>query len=390
MKRTPIPRRSRQTPDVAELTRLAQSLSLSSSRVEDNFWEQRLARLIDQLIDSGNDEALNAAMDQLYRGEGRAYDALADMIEACCENRGAGARDDNELLLFAAPLLAWSRFVVPAVTIPAAVLDNLRVQLQAHVLAAEVRVGLADILFSPDQLPHGYCETARLADRLGKAALHARDLRVDPSQLGETVNFLSDTRYLVGVAVAPKGAPLFRWQEADGNREESLLRWRTQGGEALRPLLPACAYELLQPLAYHAACRDADRLSRPYSIRASVAFLNTALNIASPQLRAVAAPFCDRKPEEYRIGFALKENGAVVHGVVWPLLEAEDENSDTPAQIEAVLRESGIEDVRLLDHQFPLEYCDDCGAPFYPNAEGEPVHAELPEDDGAAMPQHLH
>lgn len=388
MKRTPIPRRTRQTPDVAELTRLAQSLSLSSSRVEDGFWELRLTRLIDQLIDSGNDEALNAAMDQLYRSEGRAYDALADMVEARCENRSAG--DGSELLLFAAPLLAWSRFVVPAGTIPAAILDNLRVQLQAHVLAAEVRVGLADFLFSPDQLPHGYCETARHADRLGKAALHGRDLRVDPSQLGETVNFLSDTRYLVGVVIAPKGAPLFRWQETDINREESLRRWRAQGGEALRPLLPACAYELLQPLAYHAACRDADRLSRPYSIRASVAFLNTAANISSTQLRAVVAPFHDRKPEEYRIGFALKENGVVVHGVVWPLLEAEDENSDTPAQIEAVLRESGIEDVQLLDHQFPLEYCDDCGAPLYPNTEGEPVHAELPNEDGAAISQHLH
>jgi uncharacterized protein YuzB (UPF0349 family) len=28
----------------------------------------------------------------------------------------------------------------------------------------------------------------------------------------------------------------------------------------------------------------------------------------------------------------------------------------------------------------PLEYCDDCGAPLFPNPEGENVHAEMPED----------
>jgi hypothetical protein len=37
-----------------------------------------------------------------------------------------------------------------------------------------------------------------------------------------------------------------------------------------------------------------------------------------------------------------------------------------------------------------LEYCDDCGAPLYPNPEGEPVHAELPEPEEEALPRHLH
>jgi uncharacterized protein YuzB (UPF0349 family) len=37
-----------------------------------------------------------------------------------------------------------------------------------------------------------------------------------------------------------------------------------------------------------------------------------------------------------------------------------------------------------------LEYCDDCGAPLYPNPEGEPVHAELPEQEEEAVPRHLH
>ncbi|MFY9329840.1 MAG: DUF2863 family protein, partial [Georgfuchsia sp.] len=220
-------------------------------------------------------------------------------------------------------------------------------------------------------------------------AIHGRDLHIDPRQLGETMSFLSDTRYLVGVIVAEKGAPLFRWQEADGNRETALARWRTQGGEVLRPLLPACASELLLPLAFHSACREAERQSRPYSIRASVAFLNTAVNIAANRLSAVVAPFKENRIEEYRIGFIHKDNNDVVHGVVWPLLDTEEGN-DTAAQIEMVLRECGIDDIRLIEHTLPLEYCDDCGVPLYPNSDDEAVHAELPEDNGAQAPQHLH
>jgi hypothetical protein len=46
--------------------------------------------------------------------------------------------------------------------------------------------------------------------------------------------------------------------------------------------------------------------------------------------------------------------------------------------------------VLLLDQRFPLEFCDDCGAPLYPNPEGEPVHAEMPEEQTEATPRHLH
>ena len=379
---------------------LAQSLAQSSSRLEDGFWEARLVLLINRHIASNDDDCLNTALDTLSKSNPRACDALADTIEFCCESRNPGTGSEHDVLLIAAPVLAWSRYAIPSGPISADNLANLRVQLTAHVLATDVRLGLADILFSPDQLPQGYADTAQFAGRLAKAALHGRNLHVDPTQLAETVNFLSDTRYLVGAIVAPKGAPLFRWQEGDrgdGERDTVLLDWRKQGGEALRPALPACAFELLLPLAFHAACRDADRLSRPYSIRASVAFLGSTVNIEAAGLCAVIALFQDNKLEEFRIGFVEPNSGNVIHGVVWPLLDATEyntsnlpDNPDTPAQIEAVLRDCGINDVRLLEQIFPLEYCDDCGAPLYPNREGEPMHAELPEGNATQAPQHLH
>jgi len=392
MKRSRFSRRTKQSPATEDLLRLASQLSLSGSRVEDSFWERRLADAVERLLADGDESALNAALDHLYGVGGRAYDELADMVEHCAEFRHhpLAAGNGQDALLIAAPVLAWSRYAIPSGQVPAEVLATLRVQLQAHVLADNVRFGLADFLFSPDQLPQSYCETAALAERLGKAALHGRDLSLDPEQMPETMNFLSDTRYLIGVVCAPAGAPLFRWQEGDATRSDALKQWRAQGGEAARPVLPACAIESLLPQSFHAAVREADRASRPYSLRAAVAFLQTALNVPAGKLRAVVAPYYDRQLEEYRIGFTLGEAPDVVHGVVWPLLENEDEASELPGQIEAVLHEAGLSDVLVLDHRFPLEYCDDCGAPLYPNPDGEPVHAELPEQMEETAPRHLH
>ena len=139
-----------------------------------------------------------------------------------------------------------------------------------------------------------------------------------------------------------------------------------------------------------AASRQADRASRPYSIRASVAFLSSTLNVAPTGIRAVIAPFHERQLEEYRIGFTTLNSNKVVHGVVWPLLGIEDDSPEVTQQIEQALRECGVTSILQLDQRFPLEYCDDCGVPLYPSPEGEAVHAELPEDSAEQMPRHLH
>ena len=56
---------------------------------------------------------------------------------------------------------------------------------------------------------------------------------------------------------------------------------------------------------------------------------------------------------------------------------------------ETALREAGVGSVIMLDQRFPLEFCDDCGAPLYPSPEGEVAHAEMPEDQAEQMPRHL-
>ena len=391
MKRTRLSSRKRISADATELGRLATGLAESGGKLEDLFWEKQLVDLIDKLLQEGAEDDLNASLDRLFDSHAAAHDSLADLIEARAETGELTLQDkDYDVLLFNVPLLAWSRFSIPAGTIPKSTLQTLKVQLGAHVFSADAKLALADYLYSPDQLPRSFVETWQLMRDLGSAALANETLKIDLSTLAETNQFLSDTRYLIGAIAVPRGTSLFRWNEAKTVTHESALKeWVKQGGPCLEPLLTGCAFETLLADAYHAACRTADMASRPYSLRASVAFLQTTLGKPAESLRAVIGGFYDKRLEEYRIGFGPRDNEAIYHGVVWPLLGAEDETTDVVGEIETLLREAGIKEIVVHSQQFPFEFCDDCGAPLYPNVDGEPVHAELPEQSNAPS-QTLH
>ena len=392
MKRPRFGSRSRVSRDVSQLSWLATGLAESGGKLEDAFWEARLAALVEQLLADGNEEELTAALDRLYETNAQAHDELADMVESRAESCLISHQgQDYDVLLVAAPVLAWSRFGIPTANIPAGTLAGLKAQLCGHVLAAEARVAVVDFLFSPDQLPRSYSDTYRLTNELGRCALAGQDMALDTREMPETNRFLSDTRYLLAAIAVPRHSPLFYWHEVEGNREVARQQWRQQGGAALEPLLTGCAYEALLPDAYHAACRQADKDSRPYSLRASVAFLQTVMGVEPASLRVAIGPFHDQRLEEYRLGFSLQSQAdKVIHGVVWALIGTEDENSESVAEMETVLRECGVTDIVVHDHRFPFEFCDDCGAPLYPNGEGELMHTEMPEEQAEQPPRLLH
>ena len=227
MKRSRIGRPNGLPRDAEELLWLTTGLSESGSRAEDSFWEAKLAESVGELLASDGEETLTAALDHVYTTNPLAYDELADAIETSAE---MGFCANEHVLLIAAPILAWSRFSIPANTIPQKVLNNLRVHLQAHVLADGVKLGLADVLFSPDQLPQGYCDTAKFAQELAQAAVKSTSIQVRPEDLPETARFLSDVRYIVGAVTIQPGQPIFRWQERDATREQVAEQWRAQGG----------------------------------------------------------------------------------------------------------------------------------------------------------------
>ena len=372
--------RERTSRDAVELGKLASGLANSGSKLEDKFWEAKLATQIDRLLETHAEDELTQALDRLFEADPRAHDELADLIEARAETTRMevdGAPWD--VLLITAPVLATSRYGISAGSIPRATVNALSAQLSAHQLAKDARFALADYLFSPDQLPRTFCDTWAFMRELGTAAMAGKPIKMDTQAMPETNKFLSDVRYLVGAVAVPAGNPVFRWNESDGSRENSLEAWVKQGSPNVEPLLTGSTFALLNADAYHSACRNADRDARPYSIKASVAFLTAVVGLLPEKMRAVIGPFYDRRLEEYRISFGPADSDDIYHGVVWPLLGAEDEVADVVSQIEEVLKECGVGTVLSLDNRFPFEFCDDCGAPLYPNVEGESVHPELPE-----------
>ena len=393
-----LPRLSR---DGERLVAFAQSLSASGSRIEDAYWEELLGRDVDRLLDHGADAAIDAALDHLDATLPAAFDALIEVVETRAETAITNVDgQDWQVLLVAAPILAWSRYEVPSGPIKADAAEALETQLRAHCGAADTRVSLAPYLYSIDQLPRDFSDVHALARSLAQRALGRDERKASSKRMPETAPLLADTRYLIAAFVAKPGAPVFRWQEQpdaranerrEFTREHVLERWREQGLPTLKTLMAGCALDVMIPDGYHVASRESDREIRPYAIRAAIAFLESALEVEPSALRAIVAGFGNERPEEYRVGFTLSRNPDVVHGVVWPLFGREEgpETDGPEEQIAELLRENGITDVVVLEQGFPLEFCDDCGAPLFADPVGDLVHAELPEETEAPR-AHLH
>ncbi len=380
-------RKSHLTPDAERLVAAALGLANSGSRTEDRFWEQALAVRLERLLDGSHPQAVYDALDRLNQTDSEAYGALIEAVEAAAES--VEIQHDGspwECLLVSAPLVVWTRFRIPAGPLAADAAQALSAHWQAHVLARNARFRLVPHLYSIDQLPRDFAELRRLLRRLGSAAVSGHSLRMDLKSLPETAEMLADSRFLLGVVAVARGQPMFRWQEIEASehasRVQCLEQWIAQGRANLEPLLPGCGFECLLPDAYHLNMREADRRVRPYAIRAAVHFLTHALPVEAAQLHASIAAFGAERADEYRIGISVGSSEEVAQGVVWPLLGAESE-ADEPSPLEAIrdtLRESGVTETRVWPELIEPEFCEDCGAPLYPNVKGEIVHAEMPDD----------
>lgn len=403
MARSRSPSTPRLTKDASRLVALALALHSSGSRVEDRFWEAELASVIGRLLRAGNDSALDAALEHLTQTNLGGYEVLIEQAETLSEScviEHDGARHD--VLLVVAPLVVWTRYSIPTNSIPANAMQALEAQLHGHVLSRDARVAMLPRLASLDQMPRSFSETWQWMRKLGTLALGGEGplpvLNTEP----EAFNMLADTRYLVGAVVVPEGRPVFRWQEEPGElgegRATCLEQWSLQTRDTFSAMLPGCGFEVLVPDAYYVSNREADRRVRPLSVRAAVAWLCSALNVEPGGLRAVIAGCGETRVDEYRVGFTQKGQSEVIYGCLWPLYGREDDAAatdgestqvDTPDEIAALLKECGVGEIRRITGLLAPEYCEDCGAPFFPNPAGELVHAELPEDAETA-PTHFH
>ncbi len=387
MKRPRSKSPARLTPEAERLVSLALGLAASGSRAEDRFWESQIGQSVARLLDHGHDTTVSTALDHLFQTQIAGYDSLMDLVEAEAETvsieRDGAAWD---VLLIAAPIVAWSKYSIPSGALSASAAASLSAHLQAHVMASGTRLSMLPYLYSIDQMPKQFSEVRKLARKLGQAAVAGTAVKPEAGEYPETAELLADSRFLMAALAVPAGKPLFRWQEigtsSHASRSTCLEQWIAQGRPNIAPVLTGCVFECLLPEAYFVACREADRAVRPYGIRAAAAFLESALKVPAQQLTAVVGGFGIERVDEYRIGFQPKGKEDVVYGVMWPLFGREDEGA-APGPLDEVrtqLKESGITDVIELDALMTPEFCDDCGAPLFPDREGETQHAEMPEE----------
>ncbi len=393
MRRNRLISRARTSASAGTLAKLARRLSESGSRIEDRLWERRMFESLNDRLSRGFADDIDAALEELSRTQARAYDDLADLAESCAES--ATVEIDGkaqDALLLALPLLAWSRYRLPATALASSLVDAIGAQIAGHLAARNTRIAVADYLYSIDQLPESFGEVYDTAQKLFEACVAGKRPKIDGKALREPVMMLADTRYVLAAIIAPQGAPLYHWQETGVDpdaKTAALNAFRDQVGAALAPVMTGCRYRVLAPNAFHAALRQADRDLREFSLEAAVSYLKLAYDMGPAALQATFAAFEDKRVEELRIGVGgAGDDDAVIEGVVWPLLGDEEERAQE--EIDAALRRLGVNKVTAHAHRFPLEYCDDCGAPMFPNPAGHAVHAEPPEDaeEQPAAPLH--
>lgn len=380
-------RKSHLSPDAERLVTGSLGLANSGSRTEDRYWESYLEQRIERLYDSGHVQPLHDALDRLQQADLEAHGALVEAIETSAETMRIEVDGQPwDALLLSAPIIAWTRFAIPAGPVPGSVADALAVHWQAHVLASGVRFRLVPFLYSLDQLPRDFTDVRRMTKRLAQAVASEQPARLELRSLPETADMLADTRFVLAMVAAPAGQPMFRWQEIESrehaSRVQCLEQWVAQGRPHIEPLLPGCGFECLLPDAYHINLRESDRRVRPYMIKAAVHFLTHAFSVEASELRASIAAFGEQHADEYRIGLSVGDRDEVAQGIVWPLLGAEREEDD-PSPLERIkqtLREAGVTDIRTWPELTEPDFCEDCGAPLYPNPKGEVAHAEMPDD----------
>ncbi len=382
------PREPRLARDAQLLITLAAHCAKAGSRYEDIFWEREIIALGSKLMATGKDSVIEAALDATLgtaiEADLDTHETLLSFCEAAAESSTTeinGAMFDT--LLIAMPMVAWSRYAIQSGPLgendsaSSKTAHAIMIALHTHVLAKGTRACLSPFLYSIDQMPISFSGVRKLAQKLSHAAIDDKRPSFDTGKLPAAADLLADIRFLVAGVSVPQGSPLFRWQDDLAlTREASAAAWAADAKPLMATLLPGCEFECLLPDAYFVSCREADRRVRPYAIRAAVAFLENSLKVKPEKVHAVVAAVGEKVVTEFRISFITPGQSDVVHGSIWPVFSAEEDESE----IIRVLRECKVGNIITPEGVFDAEQCDDCGAPLFANEDSEMVHPAWPDD----------
>lgn len=354
--------------------------------LERTFWQKLLTARAAALMGSARDAFLDRALQHTLLAPPPVHNLLAECCEAAAESfalEGAPARDG---LMIVIPIVAWSKYPIPVGAIAAKDAALLSAGLSAEVLAGGAHLALEPALVGMDQLPVDFAGVHNLAATLIKN-VGSKSAKLKWPHNAPDAEYMADCRFVLAGVVVPAGEPMFRWQEgrADSTRASCLTAWLTRVQPVLTRLLPGCEYTALLPDGFFSGFRRAEDAMRPATVRASVSFLETRLPSPPQRLRAIIAAAGVEEADEFRIAFTERGQDQVLTGVVWPLSENEDGDAHPgPANdIATLLHRLNVGEVVTLEGLFLPEYCEDCGAPLFPDADGEAVHAYMPEGSDA-------
>ncbi|MFT0850806.1 DUF2863 family protein [Achromobacter sp. F4_2707] len=395
----------RLTRDAKRLITIGQALARSGSRLEDIYWEDQLTALITKILGGRKNKTLESVLDfqaNSANSDLSVYEILVEHAETCSESVSISHQGtDYDVLMVSAPIVAWTRYRLPAGQLTAAQQQGLQEALSSLIAAEGARVVMLPGLVTFDQMPQSFQETRLWTQRLGALAVGSASDTVPVRDPVDTEGMLADARFAVAAIAVPRGQPVFRWQTPDTPalelREQAGLAWAERINTLLGTLFTGCQIEVILPDAYYTTNREADRRIRPMALRAAVTWLQTAANLPGSDLRAAIVACGEMGVEEFRIGFTPRTSHDVIYGCVWPVLSKEEAmidavestHVDVPESLAALLKELGVAEVRRLPGIHAPEYCEDCGAPFFPNFLGEMMHPELPEETDME-PVHFH
>lgn len=392
----PVTPPSRLSRDAQRLLNLAIELGRSGSRIEDHYWEALLGAQIDKILLGKKNRTVETVLEQLMTDDSHAYELLAEEVETYSESAVfTHKRKHYQALLITVPFLAWTRYQLPKEDrITEAQLRHFEKCLVETTLAPDSTFVLLPDLVSFEQMPQSFHETRNWTQQLALKALdpaHIPDFTLRESNHHDGV--LADARFLVGAIVVPKGNAFFRWQTQQDetsffSRFDCIQAWYDSTHTTVSSIFTGCHVEIMVPNAFYLNNRESDRRIRPMAVKAAITWLHMAANLSPDNLRATVMACGENSPEEYRIGLSPRQGNDVIYGCIWPILSKEEAMAETidseePSltdQIAALLKELGIAEVRRLPGLHPGEFCEDCGAPYFPNPMGEMVHPELPEE----------
>ena len=390
----------RTSPEAEKIVAEAIALSVSGSRLEDDFWESKLSERITRLLKSQNQSVIDAALDQTFKINLPAFEYLADTVETIAESMCYEFNDGKwDVLFIALPIIGQTKYSIPSGAISANHVERLISSLHRFIVSQSACLSVIPWLYSIDQMPQSHSQTRQLLEKMAVAAVQNIDLKIELKGLPETISVLADPRFILACIAVPHGAALFRWQEEDSRcleRSQALKEWTQDLRPVFAELMPGCEFELLLPDAYFTNCREADKRVRPLSLKAAVNYLTTSLGVDSSQLSCVVGAFGEEIADEFRISFSIRGHSEIIYGVVWPLYDREtvsvdqlDDSSDEGGALKIIcdtLKSMGIQEIFKHAVLFEPELCEDCGVPLFPDRIAEVVHAEMPEDIPAQSP----